>query len=141
MGIPVTRVQRPLEVTPEEILSSGRQKVIRLVEAFEGEEPVEEEVPLLSLRKMLGLPARSFSGSIPVVLTEIRGRRVGLVVDKLAGHRQVFVQSLSFPLDHLVGVSGATVLGDGRVVFIIDPAAMLEERYKSPKAQSSGDSR
>lgn len=141
MGFPVTRVQRPLEVMPEDILSSGRQKVIRLVEDFEGEEPVEEEVPLLSLRKMLGLPARPFSGSIPVVLTEIRGRRVGLVVDKLAGHRQVFVQSLSFPLNHLVGVSGATVLGDGRVVFIIDPAAMLEERYKSPKAQSSGDSR
>ncbi|BCA81040.1 chemotaxis protein CheA [Desulfuromonas sp. AOP6] len=138
IGIPVTRVQRSVEVTPEEILSSGRQKVIRLVENYGEEEPVEVDIPLLSLRKMLGLPARPFSGSIPVVLTEIRGRRVGLVVDKLAGHRQVFVQSLAFPLDNLAGVSGATVLGDGHLVFIVDPSAMLDERYKPLTAPPPG---
>ena len=135
VGIPITRVQRPLEVTPDEIVTSGRQKVIRLVESLGDEEPTEEEIPLLSLRKMLGLPGRAFSGSISVVLTEIRGRRLGLVVDKLAGHRQVFVQSLGFPLDNLAGVSGATVLGDGRVVFIIDPSTMLDERYRPLKSQ------
>jgi len=131
IGIPVTRVIRTLEITPSEVQTSGRQKVIRVSDALDEEEVVEEEVALLSLRKILELPGRSFSGSIPVVLTEIKGRKVGMVVDRLAGHRQVFVQSLSFPIDHLVGVSGASVLGDGRVVFVIDPAAMLDDRHKA----------
>ncbi len=123
LGIPITRVLRTLEVPRQEVRSSGRQLVIPLG---------DELVPLLSLRKILHQPGRPFRGSVPVVVTEIRGRKVGLVVDQLVGQREAFVKSLAFPLDRLGGVSGATVLGDGSVVFIIDPSALLEERSAGP---------
>lgn len=122
LGLPVTRVLRTLEVDRSEIQSSGRQLVLRLD---------LEAVPLLSLSKILGLPGAPFPGSVPVVLSEVRGRRVGLAVDRLVGQREVFVKALKSPLDRHAGATGATVLGDGRVVFIIDPQHLLEDRRGS----------
>jgi two-component system chemotaxis sensor kinase CheA len=131
VGIPVTRVLRTLDVAREDVRSSGQQMVI----SFE-----EETVPLLSLRKMLRLPARPASrGSLPVVVAEGRRRKVGLVVDRLVGQREVFVKSLAFPLDRLPGVHGATVLGDGSVIFIIDPQSLLEQRPGVPVARPKGE--
>lgn len=130
LAIPITRVLRTLEVGRGEIRSSGRQMVIRL----QG-----EVVPLLSLRKILRLPARPYAGSIPVVITEVHGRKVGLVVDRLVGQREAFVKPLAFPLDRLAGVSGATVLGDGSVVFIVDPQSLLEEQAGPAVAPPQGE--
>jgi two-component system chemotaxis sensor kinase CheA len=129
-GIPITRVLRILEISQEEVRFRRRQMVIRLEDLGQKEEEDQEKetVPLLSLRKILGLPSSPYKGSIPVVITEARGRRVGLVVDRLAGQREAFVKALAFPLDRLAGVSGATVMGDGSVVFIIDPQFMLEKQ-------------
>ena len=129
VGIPITRVLRTLDVARGEVRASGRQMAI----LFE-----EEAVPLLSLRKLLQLPARPHRGSLPVVVTEGRRRRGGLVVDRLVGQREVFVKTLAFPLDRLGGVNGATVLGDGSVIFIIDPQALLEERAEAAAARPAG---
>ncbi|BCR06862.1 chemotaxis protein CheA [Desulfuromonas versatilis] len=132
VGLPITKVQRTLEVTREEIRSSGRQLVIRLG---------DEMLPLLSLRKILRQPNRPFGGGIQIVVSEIRGRRVGLVVDRLAGQREVFVKALEYPLNRLPGVSGATVLGDGSILFIIDPQTMLDERPAGVSAAAPGEAR
>jgi two-component system, chemotaxis family, sensor kinase CheA len=124
IGIPITRVLRTLEVSRDAVRSSGQ----RMVVPFDA-----EMIQLLSLRKMLQLPARPASRkSLPVVIAEGRRRKVGLVVDRLVGHREVFVKSLAFPLDRLPGIHGATVLGDGNVIFIIDPQSLLEQWSGTP---------
>ncbi len=117
LGIPFTRLLRAEELARTEVRARGKQAVATIG---------GEEVPLLSLRKILGLPTQAPGETVSLVLTEARGRRVALVVDRLAGQRQAFVKSLGFPLDRLPGVSGATVLGDGSVIFIIDPQTLLE---------------
>ncbi|AMV73860.1 hypothetical protein JCM30471_22810 [Desulfuromonas carbonis] len=119
LAIPITRVVRTLEVPRNEVRSSGRQLVIRLD---------EDVVPLLSLHKILGLPPASPGGGVQMVITELRGRRVGLVVDRLAGQREVFVKALEFPLNQIAGLSGAAILGDGHIVFLLDPQSLLETR-------------
>jgi two-component system chemotaxis sensor kinase CheA len=126
LGIPITKVLRTIEVTRDEIRTMGRQLTIALEEETREGERIRIAVPLLSLRKILRLPTRSRPGTVAVVLIKARRRKVGLVVDRFVGQREVFVKSLGFPLDRLAGVSGATVLGDGRVVFIIDPQSFLE---------------
>ncbi|WP_432821594.1 chemotaxis protein CheA [Trichloromonas sp.] len=129
VAIPLTRVLQTLELTREDIRTSGRQKVIRLG---------DELVPLLSVRKILQLPHRPMSGAIPAVISEVRGRKVGLVVDRLVGQREAFVKSLAFPLDRLAGISGATTLGDGSIVFIIDPQSLLDEQAAGNRLRSAG---
>jgi two-component system, chemotaxis family, sensor kinase CheA len=56
---------------------------------------------------------------------------VGLLVDRIAGQREIVVKTISDPLIRVDGVSGATELGDGRLVLILDIAGIgrvLRER-------------
>ncbi len=119
IAIPITRVQRMLDLPSDQIQASAGQRAFRLD---------EETISLWSLNRALGLPEDPAGETTWVVLTEVQGRRIGLQVDRFLGHREAFVKKVGFPLSLLTGLSGATVEGDGRVVFIIDPQPLLEER-------------
>ncbi|PTY38025.1 hypothetical protein BGP77_16345 [Saccharospirillum sp. MSK14-1] len=68
----------------------------------------------------------------PVPLILVRGSDanapVALFVDQLLGSREIVVKTLGPQFSALAGVSGATILGDGSVVVILDPAALLRHR-------------
>jgi two-component system, chemotaxis family, sensor kinase CheA len=53
-------------------------------------------------------------------LCQMRGRLVGLVVDRLLGYREAVVKSLGKALKGLRGFAGVTILGDGSTVLILD---------------------
>ncbi|NUQ61651.1 MAG: chemotaxis protein CheA, partial [Pirellulales bacterium] len=55
-----------------------------------------------------------------VVILENQGRRLGLLVDELLGQVQVVMKSLEANYQKVEGISGATILGDGQVAFILD---------------------
>jgi chemotaxis protein histidine kinase CheA len=56
-----------------------------------------------------------------VVVVEMEnGSKAGLVVDELIGQQQVVVKSLSENAEAVAGISGATILGNGRVALILD---------------------
>ncbi len=120
MAVPISRIIQTLEVARDEIRNSGRQRVI----SHQG-----QILPLVSLRKALGYDKGKGQPAIHVVVTEILGRRVGLVVDGLIGQREVFVQRLPAPFDLLRGSNGATILGDGQIVFLLDLQSLFE-RFK-----------
>lgn len=122
MAIPITRVVQTLEITPEEVQSSGRQLLI----AHQG-----ELLPMLSLRKILNWSRGSRPDPIPVVVTEVLGRRVALVVDRLVAQREVFVQRLPAPFNEIRGCNGGTILGDGQIIFVLDLQSLLERRRQS----------
>ena len=62
-----------------------------------------------------------------------QGRKVGLMVDRLCGQREAFIKSLPSPLNQLPGVSGATIKGDGRIMFIVDPHALFSDAEQLPE--------
>ena len=49
---------------------------------------------------------------------------IGIAVDRIIGHREIVVRTMADPLVRVDGISGATDLGDGRVVLILDPAML-----------------
>ncbi len=108
MALPITRVVQTLELSSDEIQSSGKQLMI---------EHQNELLPLLSLRKILKQPKARTHDLIPIVITDILGRRVGLVVDQLVRQQEIFVQRLPEPFDRIRGCAGGTILGDGSIVF------------------------
>jgi len=59
------------------------------------------------------------------VLIEGDGRRIALEVDQLVGQQQVVVKNLEANYRKVPGVSGATILGDGRVALILDVGALV----------------
>ncbi len=64
----------------------------------------------------------------PVLLTQVADRNVAFHVDSLEGNREVVVKSVGPLMDSLVGVSGGTILPDGRVVLILDMAGLVRSR-------------
>jgi two-component system chemotaxis sensor kinase CheA len=82
-------------------------------------------LPLLSLRDALRLPKAEDGRSTAVVIdTETRGH-VAVLVDDLIGQRQVVLKSLEANVGQIAGVSGATILGDGRVALVLDVPALF----------------
>ena len=98
------------------------------VDTLPGELPVlryrGEWLPMICLRRALNLDTAQGSGELVVVVeTETEGR-VAIVVDELLGQRQVVLKSLEANFQRVDGVSGATILGDGRVALILDIPAL-----------------
>jgi len=116
-AVPVTAVLRTVELRREQMATVGKRRVFYLD---------DEAIPLLSLNRVLGLPLGRFpDGIVPLFVTEAKGRRVGIIVDRLLGQHELFIKPLGRPLAKLQGVAGGAILGDGEVVTLLDVADLL----------------
>ena len=79
-------------------------------------------VPVVPLAELLDVASlRDEAGDRVIIITEAgEGLRFGLVVDELCGHQQVVIKSIEESYGSVPGVAGATILGNGRVAFILD---------------------
>ncbi|NNB68940.1 Hpt domain-containing protein [Pseudomonas fluorescens] len=73
---------------------------------------------------------------VPVLLVQCNERRVAVHVDAMAGTREIVVKGLGPQFAGVQGLSGATILGDGRVVLIIDLLAHIRARQPALPARS-----
>ena len=90
-----------------------------------GKKPVlnhnNEVYPFMSLAQRLGTTSLPRTArKAPVLLARSGSRQVAIQIDGLAGTREVVVKSVGPQLSHLEGLAGATILGDGSVVLILD---------------------
>jgi chemosensory pili system protein ChpA (sensor histidine kinase/response regulator) len=77
--------------------------------------------PFMNLAQRLGTtPLPRTTRKVPVLLARSGSRQVAIQIDGLAGTREVVVKSVGPQLSHIEGLSGATILGDGSVVLILD---------------------
>jgi len=86
----------------------------------------EDYLPLLDLATQYGLSGGSRAGAPIAVVVEADGQRLSLEVDELLGQQQVVVKNLEANYRRVQGISGATILGDGRVALIVDVGGLLQ---------------
>jgi chemosensory pili system protein ChpA (sensor histidine kinase/response regulator) len=67
-------------------------------------------------------------GQLPIVLIRADDKRYAVQVDALIGSREIVVKTLGSQFSRVPGLSGATVLGDGRVVVILDLQGLLRDQ-------------
>ena len=81
-----------------------------------------------SLRLALQLPETSGTEEalLPAVVCDVGGTLVVFSSDCISGQQEIFVRPLRSPLSRLRGVSGATITGDGRVIFVADASVLAE---------------
>jgi len=91
-------------------------------------------VPVVRLRRWFSLPAAS-AELLPVLVLNTERGLTGLLVDRIVGQREVVVRPVRDPLLRVPGVTGATELGDGRPVLILDPATLSEAAAAIPPAR------
>jgi len=118
--IPLEAISECIELPREERGDSTGDGVISLR---------GKPLPYLRLRSLFRL-----GGSAPrresVVVVKSAGREAGLVVDTLQGEMQAVIKPLGKLFQGLPGISGSTILGDGRVALILDVPSMLQEAVR-----------
>jgi two-component system chemotaxis sensor kinase CheA len=97
-------------------------------------------VPIVDLAEMLDIhTSNSDSDERVIIITDAgEGSRVGIVVDELCGHQQVVIKSIEESYGSVPGVAGATILGNGRVAFILDVEKLCELAVSQMPAGSNG---
>lgn len=81
-----------------------------------------EVLGIVELAEMLGLPRTDpLPDVLSVVVIHDNDRRLGLVVDRLLERQEIVIKPLGAYLGDLKGISGATIMGDGSVILILDP--------------------
>lgn len=86
-----------------------------------------EYLPVVSLQELFSVPGAEtdFTRGILIVL-DADGTKAALFVDALVGQHQVVIKSLEQNYRRVSGISGATIMGDGRVALILDVSALIE---------------
>ncbi|OJH42283.1 chemotaxis protein CheA [Cystobacter ferrugineus] len=116
-GLPIAKVVGALEADSEKL---ERSRQIPLLPHNQG------LLPVYALGELVGVEASPRRGGVrPYVVMEGDSGRVALAVDKLMGQEEAVLKPLSRPLDLLPGLSGVTILGTGRPVFILDVPRLL----------------
>jgi len=87
----------------------------------------DENVPILPVYKLFGLVSEYTEiDNALLVVVEADGQKVGLMVDHLLAQQQVVIKSLKDNYQQVIGVSGATILGDGSVAMILDTPGIIQ---------------
>ncbi len=121
-AIPVARVERIVEVRRDQVEIAARE-AFALVDG--------EPLPLFFLRDAIapvapgaaartGLPRDAGLEVLTLLLTDVRGERVALCVDRVHSQEQIYVKPVPPLLAGLKALAGLTLLGDGRPVFLLD---------------------
>ncbi len=82
-------------------------------------------LPLVSLSELLGLePADTSDGGAHIVVTQVGSSLLGIIVDRVFDTEEIVVKPVAPILRHITMFSGNTILGDGSVIMILDPAGI-----------------
>lgn len=91
-----------------------------------------EVLGIVDLGELLNLPETLNNDIISVVILQDNDRRIGLVVNQLLDRQEIVIKPLGMYLNNIQGLSGASIMGDGSVVLILDPHEIY--MMASPKA-------
>jgi two-component system chemotaxis sensor kinase CheA len=116
--LPLSSVVESFQVKSESVSTVGQGAQLVKVR--------DEYMPVIELEKVFQVPRfDSEKASDIMVVVEAEGSRVVLLVDELLGQQQVVVKNLESNYRKVPNVSGATILGDGKVALILDTAALV----------------
>ncbi len=119
-AIPGTAVEETLLVPPATLSHLTRRKAINLRGEVLGVSRLRE------LLRFDGRDALEGGEELPVVVLSAAGRRMGLIVDAFLRRQEMVIKPLAPYLASLPGISGASVMGDGGVVLILDPGELMQ---------------
>ncbi|MEQ6356416.1 chemotaxis protein CheA [Lysinibacillus sp. M3] len=118
-AIPLSSIIETSIIRSSEIMNAHNQKVID----FRG-----KVVPLVFLEEIFEVPRKEPQGDEfhSVVIVRKGEKLAGLVVDSFIGQQEIVLKSLGNYLTNIFAISGATILGNGKVALIVDCNALIK---------------
>ncbi len=129
-AIPMSSVQGVVRIGREDL--ERRLATINPVYAYAG-----EEFHIYELAQLLNVPAPRLTdeAQVPLLMTRTGDQRAAVRIDGVVGSREVVVKSVGPQISSVAGIFGATIMGDGSVVMILDLAPLVR-RYVALRAAS-----
>ncbi|MGA1791393.1 MAG: chemotaxis protein CheA [bacterium] len=128
-AIPLTSVVESVRIRDEDI---------HLINNFEVMNIRGRLLPLSRLSKMLSLIHTENGKGNYVVIVQIGPREMGIMVDSLLGQQEIVIKALDEYISSSLGIAGATILGDGKVVLIVDVIELMEQfRHQGEQEEES----
>jgi two-component system chemotaxis sensor kinase CheA len=124
-AVPLSSVVESIKFTTGQVRTINGREALRIRDRI---------VPLVRLTTLFALPpaAEPESARQYAVVIGRGDKRVAMVVDKLRGQQEVVIKALDASISGAAtGLAGATIMGDGRVVLILDVATLFETRRHS----------
>ena len=115
-AVPRSAIQEVLRVEKRAVATQDGNDVIPFGGGF---------LPILSLRRLFGMTEGS-RDTMHVFIACADSGAVGIAVDRITGQREIVVRRVEDPFVRVPGIAGATDLGDGRPVLILDVAAIRD---------------
>lgn len=113
-----------------ETIQTSTEKVNKIAGKSELFKLRDEYLPVVRLHEVFGIQADSTNlDDGLLVVAEAAGQRVGIFVDDLQEQQQVVIKSLEANYRQMPGISGATILGDGRIALILDVPGLIQLFY------------
>ena len=122
----LARVGDQVFAVPQAAVREVAEIEAHAIRALQGAEVVDfrgAPLPIIRLSNTLNI-APSNTDRFHAFIIGTGAAAVGLLVDRIVGHREIVVRSTADPLIRVDGVTGATDLGDGRAVLILDAGAI-----------------
>ncbi len=118
-AVPLPAIREVIEARTEDVTVLGHEDEML---SYHG-----DVLPLIRLAARFGLQEQ-FERAFYILVTTHGTRATGLVVDRILAQREIVVRAISDPLIQVPGIAGATELGDGRPILIINPAVLRSRR-------------
>jgi two-component system chemotaxis sensor kinase CheA len=114
--VPQSAVREVIEVEPEQVKTFENNQMI----PYRG-----GVLPIIRLADLFALQ-ENYQRAFHVFVIGTGLQAAGVAVDRILGQREIVVRAINDPLIQIPGFAGATELGDGRVVLILDPVALIK---------------
>ncbi|MEK6622475.1 MAG: chemotaxis protein CheA [Planctomycetota bacterium] len=115
--LPLSAVEECVELSREDVVKSHGRHIMNVR---------GDVVPYIRLREWF-MAAGESPAIEQVVISRTDGRRVGFVVDNVIGEHQTVIKTLGRFYQNVQGISGATIVGDGRMALILDVPQLVRE--------------
>jgi chemosensory pili system protein ChpA (sensor histidine kinase/response regulator) len=125
-ALPLPTVEGVVRLTRDEVMTHLRSDSASFNHG--GQKYRLQPLPLYVGIEASPLPEQDVT--IPVVLVRAGEHSTGLVADELIGSREIVVKPVGPQISGIRGISGATVLGDGRIVIILDIGALVRAEWR-----------
>ena len=119
-ALPLSSIKETVKISKKKINKVLKKEITLLRENILG---------IVNLKELLHLTDHNYrreEDRVPVVIIQGRGKNLGLIVDALHRQEEIVIKPLEGIATNIPGLAGATVLGDGRVILILDPGELIQ---------------
>jgi two-component system chemotaxis sensor kinase CheA len=124
------RVEHRLYAVPLNSVAQMARASQSEIHVVDGHEVMQMRKEVLTLVR-LGRPAEAGDNKLFILVVSHAGQKLGLVVDELSGQEELVIKALDTSILSSDLISGVSILGDGRVVLILNLAAVAERRNRT----------